>query len=129
MRIENLKALVKKEGGAASLARRFDVDASYISQLINGHRGFGEKSARSIEEKLKLKSGWLDNNGEGDNYGKEIAAIYTELPDDMKLTLIEFALHMQEKHKKSIDEILLDKLYGHAKPIMPPKNKKLFIKN
>lgn len=129
MRIDNLKALVVKEGGASAMARKFDVDASYISQLLNGHRGFGERSARTIESKLKLNAGWLDQETHNEDDQPEISAIYNELNDEMKFTLMEFAKHLQEKNKKKADDNVLDKLYGHSKPVIFQKDKKLFIKN
>lgn len=43
------------------LCRIKDIDPSYVSQLINGHRNLAEKSARNLEDKLGLKSGALDD--------------------------------------------------------------------
>lgn len=40
--------------------RTNDVDPSYVSQLMNGHRNIAEKSARKLEEKFGLKHGDLD---------------------------------------------------------------------
>lgn len=57
-RIAALKALI----GTSSLknfAERGDVDASHISQLINGHRRMGERAAGNLEKKLGLPEGTL----------------------------------------------------------------------
>lgn len=35
-------------------AERYDLDASYLSQILNGHRKLGEKAAANLEEKLGL---------------------------------------------------------------------------
>jgi phage repressor protein C with HTH and peptisase S24 domain len=35
-------------------ADRYDLDASYLSQILNGHRNLGEKAAINLEEKLGL---------------------------------------------------------------------------
>jgi hypothetical protein len=62
IRVERLKAFVQDEGGPAAVARKFnDVDASYLSQLINGHRPFGEKSARNLESKFSLPALYFDS--------------------------------------------------------------------
>lgn len=37
-----------------------DLDESYASQLKNGHREIGDRTARKIEGALKLPAGWLD---------------------------------------------------------------------
>lgn len=61
IRVDNLKRFVTEQGGAAALARKYEeIDASYISQLINGHRPFGEKSARNIEKICKLNPNYFD---------------------------------------------------------------------
>lgn len=59
----NLRLLISeasKEGTVAEFSRIYDVDASYISQLLNKRRGFGEKSARNFEAKLGLQDLYLD---------------------------------------------------------------------
>jgi hypothetical protein len=60
-RVERLAAFVKDNGGPAAVSRSFsEVDASYLSQLINGHRPFGEKSARNLEQKFDLPPFYFD---------------------------------------------------------------------
>jgi phage repressor protein C with HTH and peptisase S24 domain len=38
-------------------AEQYDLDASYLSQILNGHRGMGEKAARTMEIKIGLPEG------------------------------------------------------------------------
>ena len=65
IRLENLKRLIDQYGSQANLAKQFDgIETSYLSILLNKHRAFGERSARSMEEKLGLPSGWFDINHE-----------------------------------------------------------------
>jgi len=59
-------------------AEQHDLDASYLSQILNGHRGMGEKAARKMEIKIGLPDGTLVNpsqeglGAEGNtNQGKE----------------------------------------------------------
>jgi plasmid maintenance system antidote protein VapI len=61
-RMANLKALAEHLGSPAELARRMGVTASYINQLCgpNPVRGITEDTARDIEQKLGIVSGWLD---------------------------------------------------------------------
>lgn len=136
IRLKNLAILVKEFGAISALAKACGTPPNYLSQILNGvesspgrPRGVGHILAEKLELAAGKPRGWIDSNNHDNNAGAKIAAIYNELPDEMKLNLMEFAEHLQEKNKKSIDEVVLDKLYGHAKPILPPKNKKLFIKN
>nr|WP_241879784.1 hypothetical protein [Psychrobacter sp. PraFG1]UNK06636.1 hypothetical protein MN210_11085 [Psychrobacter sp. PraFG1] len=60
LRKEKLIALLKewKDSGkfssVAAVCRHYPVDASYISQIKSGHRGFGEDAARKLEVALEL---------------------------------------------------------------------------
>lgn len=42
-------------------ANRFDIDPSYLSQILNGHRNLGERAARNMETKIDLVPGTLEN--------------------------------------------------------------------
>lgn len=42
-------------------ANQHGLDASYLSQILNGHRNLGEKAAANLEEKIGLPSGSLVN--------------------------------------------------------------------
>lgn len=42
-------------------ANQYGLDASYLSQLLNGHRKLGEKAAATLEEKINLHPGSLVN--------------------------------------------------------------------
>ncbi|MDL2200848.1 S24 family peptidase [Halopseudomonas aestusnigri] len=80
-------------------AEQYDLDASYLSQILNGHRGMGEKAARTMEIKIGLPEGTFLHpsvegvSGEhGDNQGQEsnvIAADFTKKPlreGEMRIT-------------------------------------------
>lgn len=61
IRVKRLKEFLEKEGGAAAISRKFEnVDASYLSQIINGFSPFGEKAARTLEKKLNLNAFYFD---------------------------------------------------------------------
>lgn len=58
MRVTALKQLI----GDATLkefAEAHDLDSSYLSQILNGHRNLGEKAARNMEEKIGCIPGTL----------------------------------------------------------------------
>lgn len=67
-RVEKLRELVDKAGGNASFARKYSrkdlekqIDASYISQVLNGHRAFGEKAAKNMEDISTIPVGYFDS--------------------------------------------------------------------
>ncbi|WP_375581809.1 hypothetical protein ABWH88_06690 [Marinobacter adhaerens] len=63
-RREALKRLIDErfEGKQAELARAINRSPSLVWQCLSGHRNIGEKLAREIESKLRLKQGWLDSD-------------------------------------------------------------------
>lgn len=50
------------KGHIAGFARRYGLDATYLSQLLSGHRSLGEKAARTIEDKCGLPERWFDDD-------------------------------------------------------------------
>jgi hypothetical protein len=51
------------DGKVANFVRHYSLApsmASYLSQLLSGHRSFGERAARKIEGLCGRPSGWLD---------------------------------------------------------------------
>lgn len=90
LRIRRLRALVKHAGGPAAFVRalRPDVDGkplepSYISQLLNSHRGFGEKAARKLAGRAGLPSNYFDvgPDDEADEAGVPVVGT-AQLGDD-----------------------------------------------
>lgn len=63
-RIATLKALIG-ESSLKDFADRHDLDASYLSQILNGHRNMGERAAANMETKLALLPGTLTSPGSG----------------------------------------------------------------
>lgn len=57
-RIEALKILIGSSK-TKDFADHYDLDASYLSQMLNGHRPMGEKAARNLEAKIGLPPGYL----------------------------------------------------------------------
>ena len=64
LRRGNLRALIAKEGGPSSLAKKLGHSGpSYLSQLANGKAPITEKVVRKIEHQLGLKDRALDSEG------------------------------------------------------------------
>jgi len=63
-RKKNLTLLIKKWGGATRLAEKLDRSLSQISQLTgtSPRPNIGHRLARSIEKKLELPEGWMDQD-------------------------------------------------------------------
>ena len=61
----NLQAWMdKRKLNQTSLASLLGVGRAYVSLLLQTDRAFGEKSARSIEEKLRMPRYFLDSDGQ-----------------------------------------------------------------
>lgn len=60
-RINNLKQLIKAFSTQKAFAEEYELSYSFMNQLINKKRGFGEKAAKKIEEAMNLPEGWLSD--------------------------------------------------------------------
>ena len=58
LRIDALRRLIGDQK-TKDFADHYDLDASYLSQMLNGHRPMGEKAARNLEAKIGLLAGAL----------------------------------------------------------------------
>jgi SOS-response transcriptional repressor LexA len=71
IRLDALRREIRHFPTLVAFARKYGLDSTYLSQLLNGHRNLGEKAARNLEVKL----GWpprsmdrpVDESGEEDN--------------------------------------------------------------
>ena len=83
-RILRLEQFIERNGGQTKVSDKFNVNASYLSQLINGHGSFGEKAARKLENTFGLKPYYLDEmetNQQLANYNVDpIKIINTSVP-------------------------------------------------
>ena len=73
-RVAALRVLVEKAGGPAQFAKEYSrpdadkpIDPSYISQILNGHRSFGEKAAENMEKRAGLSPGYFSSFSENNN--------------------------------------------------------------
>lgn len=83
-RLDRLRRLVEAAGGPAAFARKHqEVDATYVSQLLNGHRNFGERAARTMERRIGLKHGDLDRQPT-EEFPAEISALLRTITDAVR---------------------------------------------
>ena len=79
--MQGLRALVHQYETQAALAEACMMDPSYISQLLNGHRPMGERTARCLERELSLRPMSLDElAGPSMPVTEEDAAAHSEPP-------------------------------------------------
>ena len=60
LRLKALRWEIAKFPSTAAFARHYQLDVTYISQLLNGHRNLGEKAARTLEAKFGWPSLTMD---------------------------------------------------------------------
>ncbi len=60
-----LIALIEKFESRAQMVRRYDLNDSYLHQLINGIAPFGEKAARNLENQMGLTYKYFDQLKDG----------------------------------------------------------------
>ncbi|MGB4810979.1 MAG: hypothetical protein WBP13_00645 [Methylophilaceae bacterium] len=104
IRIENLTRFINKIGSAAKIGKEYEgISASYLSQLINKHRPFSEKSARKIEQVCSMLPFPLDTltaNQERAEYGAIV-------PDRLETQVILAMRQMDEATKHQLKNNLL----------------------
>ncbi len=76
-----LKKLESSKLKRSEFARKLDVSRSYLSQVLTEGFRFGEKAARSFEEKLRLKTGALDEKEDSGLGVIEVWENAGDLPD------------------------------------------------
>jgi hypothetical protein len=92
-RVAKLKSLVEKNGGPAEFARKNSrddadkpIDATYVSQILNGHRAFGEKAATNMARRAGLPLDYFDSHEE--NYADDHPAVVYQTREELIETLI-----------------------------------------
>jgi len=64
--VEVLRALVTQSGGPASFAKHMSadkddpIDPTFVSQILNGHRSFGDKARRNMEKRAGLSENYFE---------------------------------------------------------------------
>ena len=112
IRIKRLSEVVKKDGSIANFCKNRIAegadkpnDPTYVSQLLNGHRSFGENAARSMEKRAGLPEYYFDREditldttifSTDNEFKKLLMSIISSLPDEdlniSKVNLLKEAL-------------------------------------
>jgi hypothetical protein len=77
IRKRNLRTIVRPDerGNVAEFCRKHELDPTWIRQLLNQDKTFGEKAARNLERQIGLPRGELDNKPDGGDLGDIESAI------------------------------------------------------
>lgn len=86
-RVAIFKALVTNAGGPAEFARKYSqddadkpIDATYVSQIINGHRPFRDKSRVNMARRAGLPDDYFELPGSGDLTNKSDTSVQQDRP-------------------------------------------------
>lgn len=85
-RLEKLRAEVKSAGGPTGFVSKYGLsrDPSYFSQVLNGHRGFGEQAARKLEADCGWPHEYLDREEPAND---DIFMMVREFPLELRTSL------------------------------------------
>lgn len=105
-RVERLRLWLSEfDGKISSFCRMYGLPrtrASYLSQILSGNRGLGERAARKLEAECNRPNGWLDLGAAEPQQIRYDAARVSQLPaGDRELIsgFIEFVLQRAELRK------------------------------
>jgi len=94
-RAARLRELVDAAGGAAGFVAKHQseaadkkIDETYVRQLVSGHRSFGEKAARAMEERAGLPMYYFDGVDRLDPLETQLLAAYRKLPSAFQNLLL-----------------------------------------
>lgn len=96
-RKQRLAALVEADGGPAAFARRSrpdadkPIDATHVSQIINGHRPFGERAARNMERRAGLARFYFDGTDRLNPIEAHLIHMFRVLPESFREALMSDA--------------------------------------
>ncbi len=118
IRKDNLLLLITKHGGIAALCRLLDMSESSIGRIVNGNlrhdRGgkpyqMGSPTARTIEEKLDLEAGWLDNlqNQASESAATQFDGINQSVEEAVKVIAEHLDALGPQQHASALDQITL----------------------
>ncbi len=110
-RLQNLRRLVSDCDSQQAFADSDGLSVQYLNQLLTGHRNIGEKTARKLEQSLRLESGWLDH---GSNDQLQVAAAVELSPRAVAVGLMfdRLSPDQQDAMQKIIDA-LAQSVGGH----------------
>lgn len=113
-RVEILKAIVEAAGGPADFARRYSrddadkpIDATYVSQIINGHRPFRDKARLNMARRAGLADDYFESKAKPDTEpkpGHEVRQerrVYDLIPEIIK-AVVEIMKRLEPEDQKKV---------------------------
>ncbi len=110
-RLQNLRRLVSDCDSQQAFADSAGLSVQYLNQLLTGHRNIGEKTARKLEQSLRLESGWLDH-GSNDQLSAAAAVELSPRAVAVGLMFDRLSPDQQDAMQKIIDA-LAQSVGGH----------------
>ena len=122
-RVERLRAAVELAGGPAAFARLHPgIDPTYVSQLLNEHRSFGEKAARKMEELAGWARGYLDTGVSFTPDQMMIAEMWPHLHAEKRAEMLDRMTQDPARYRALLDALLTEvsrKEPENPRPSMP----------
>jgi len=105
----HLLIAIDQAGSAVALSEKVGLSPQYLSQLKNGTRGIGHKTARELERKLGYPEGAFDLPPSDDTDSLE-SALRALQPDDRLRVIASSVDDLSEEGEKSLARKLLERL-------------------
>lgn len=110
-RHRHLMKAIDDHGSIELLAKATGFSPQYLSQLKNGTRGIGHKTARKIEASLGWSEGHMDRPLVGESLDVELAYLLKTMPENSSVkAVIEALPSMSREGIQSLTAALLQRL-------------------
>jgi transcriptional regulator with XRE-family HTH domain len=110
----HLVLMIHKAGKAQDFAEEVGLGPSYVSQLVNGNREVGHKTARKIEMKMGLPKGAMDLPPDGST-DEMLVALFHTMSEDKILSAFSTAMpHLSQDGLRTLSAALLAQLTAPA---------------
>lgn len=105
IRKASLASLVKENGGVTAFSKMTGISLTYISQMLNGHRNIGEKTARKLELAANKPTGWMDGDVEDLSVEEmEIIELLRITPEERKKLIIPLIKALIDTHTEPLND-------------------------
>ncbi len=123
MRVKKLFDLVKQEESIVAFCKKHSKDddekpinATYISQILNGHRKFGEKSARNLESKIGLTPNYFDTEEDDDDFFTMLGVERSDIDLDL-MEIFRLAAKTKKENRADLKRRIKEYLNNREKRI------------
>ena len=107
----HLLSLIEEAGSIEALSARLGMSPQYLSQLKNGTRGIGHRTARKIEKAAGLPEGAMDLPPVGDDVDAELDYLLSSVDEDAAIKAIsEVVPRLSDESISKLTVALLSRL-------------------